>query len=120
MKTLLNGLWVFFGIGGFLGFFSAPITYYLGPEIMTLSLYVGVASVAVLALLTFLHIWVEGAKTRPGVLSAVFLGLAIAGGISLGFGATSFATVAISIGAVGIIVTGVLGDMLRPKAVGHH
>lgn len=120
MKTFLNGLWVFFGVGGFLGFFSAPITYYLGPEIMTLSLYVGVGSVAVLALLTFVQIWVEGARTRPGVLSAVFLGVALAGGVSLAFGATSFATIAISVGAVGMLVTGILGDVLRPKAIGHH
>jgi hypothetical protein len=120
VKTFLNGLWVFFGIGGFLGFFSAPITYYLGPEFMNLSLYVGVGSVAVLAFMAFVRVWVEGARTRPGVLSAVFLGIALAGGISLGFGAASFATVAIAVGVVGMLVTGVLGDVLRPKAVGHH
>lgn len=120
MKTFLNGLWVFFGIGGFVGLFSAPITYYLGPAFMNISLYVGVGSIAVLALMAFVQIWVEGARTRPGVLAAVFLGIAIAGGGSLGFGAASFATVAISVGVVGMLVTGVLGDVLRPKAVVHH
>ena len=96
------------------------MTFYLGPDFMNLSLYIGVGSVAALAFMAFVGVWVEGARARPGVLSAVFLGIALAGGSSLVFGATSFATLAISVGVLGMLITGVLADALRPKAVRHH
>lgn len=120
MKAILNGLWLFFGVGAFIGLFSAPITFYFGPAVMNLSLTVGVGSIAVLALMAFVQIWIEGAKTRPGVLAAVFLGIALAGGISLGFDATAFATIAISAGVVGMVITGILADALKPKVALHH
>lgn len=120
MKTFVNGLWIFFGVGGFLGFFSAPITFYLGEQAMTFSLLMGVSSVGVLALLTLSSLWLTGAKTRPGLLSNIFIGIGITGGIAFFLQAPDVATLSVAIAAAGLVITGIMVEASRPKTAAHH
>ena len=120
MKNFVNGLWVFFGVGGFVGFFSAPITFYLGEEAMTFSLLMGVSSVGVLALLTVSSLWLNGARAKPGLLSSVFLGIGIAGLIAFFLQAQDVALLAAAIATTGLLITGIMVEVSRPKAVAHH
>lgn len=120
MKKTIEALWVVFGIGGFLGLFSAPIAYNFGKEAMTLSLYIGLSSVAVLALLAVLSLWFIGAKERPGILGSVFLGIGLAGLLSLVLGAQDVGTLAVSVSACGLLVTGLVSQIGKSKQVAHH
>jgi hypothetical protein len=120
MKNFVNGLWVFFGVGGFIGFFSAPITFYVGEEAMTFSLLMGVSSVGVLALLTLSSLWLNGAKARPGILSSAFLGIGIAGVIAFFLQAPDVAMLAVAVAAAGLLITGIMVEASKPKAVIHH
>lgn len=120
MKNFVNGLWVFFGVGGLVGLFSAPITFYLGEEVMTFSLIMGVSSVGVLAFLAVSSLWFNGAKSRPGLISSVFLGVGITGVIAFFLQAQDVAVLAVSIAVAGLLVTGIMFEVSRPKAVAHH
>lgn len=120
MKKLISGVWVFFGVLGFIGFFSAPMTYYLGEEILTYSLYLGVGSVAILALLAVTTVWVEGAKARPGLLASTFLGIGIAGLFALFLQSQELALLAGSVAVSGLLITGIFVELSRPKISVEH
>lgn len=120
MKIFVNGLWVFFGIGAFVGFFSAPITFYLGETAMTFSLRMGVNSVGVLALLVVSSLWLNGARAKPGLLSSVFLGIGIAGLIAFFLQAQHVTLLAAAIATTGLLVKGIMVEVSRPKAGAHH
>ena len=121
VSKITGAMWVIFAAGALLSLLSAPVLYGFWDQESVLPSFLAAAGFfATLVLMSLITLWIKGAQTNPSVLSGVFMGLLLAGGVLWLLGDSELGLVGTSVGASGLLITGLIVEISNKKEKVHH